>query len=184
MWTEQKPVVAWRSVHRPWNALMQTAREFWDVLKREQVTFFAGVPCSLLEGVIKVGAADPAVTYIPAVREDVALGIASAAHLTGRRGGVLMQNSGLGNVVNPLTSFNLIYRIPVLLVVSWRGYGGKDAPEHLIMGEKTPDLLQTLGIPHAVLEADTWEENVQWAVCTMEQQQIPVAVILRQGIIV
>jgi sulfopyruvate decarboxylase alpha subunit len=163
---------------------MRTAREFWDILKREQVTFFAGVPCSLLEGVINVGLADPAVTYIPAVREDVALGIASAAHLTGRRGGILMQNSGLGNVVNPLTSFNLIYRIPVLMLVSWRGYGGKDAPEHLIMGEKTPDLLRTLGIPHVVLEADTLEANVQWAISVMEQQLIPVAVILRPAIIV
>jgi sulfopyruvate decarboxylase subunit alpha len=162
---------------------MRTAHEFWDILKSERVTFFAGVPCSLLESVISVGLADPGVTYIPAVREDVALGIASAAHLAGRRGGILMQNSGLGNVVNALTSFNLIYRIPVLMVVSWRGYGGKDAPEHLIMGEKTPDLLQTLGIPHAVLEADTLEEHLQWAISTMEQQQIPVTVILRQALV-
>ena len=162
---------------------MRTAYEFWDLLKRQQVTFFSGVPCSLLEAVINVGLADPAVTYIPAVREDVALGIASAAHLAGRRGGILLQNSGLGNVVNPLTSFNLIYRIPVLMLVSWRGYGGQDAPEHLIMGEKTLDLLQTLGIPHTVLEAETLEENLQWAVSTMEQQQLPVAVILRQAII-
>jgi sulfopyruvate decarboxylase subunit alpha len=160
---------------------MRTAAEFWSILKSHEVTFFAGVPCSLLEGVIKAGLADPAVTYIPAVREDVALGIASAAHLTGHRGGILMQNSGLGNVVNPLTSFNLIYRIPVLMVISWRCYGGKDAPEHLIMGEKTPNLLHTLGIPHAVLEVDTLEENLQWAISTMEQQLIPVAVILRQG---
>jgi sulfopyruvate decarboxylase alpha subunit len=162
---------------------MRTAHEFWDILKRHRVTFFAGVPCSLLEAVINVGLADPAVTYIPAVREDVALGIASAAHLAGRRGGILLQNSGLGNVVNPLTSFNLIYRIPVLMVVSWRGYAGKDAPEHLIMGEKTPDLLHTLGIPQAVLEAETLEENLQWAVSTMERQQVPVAVILRKAIV-
>jgi sulfopyruvate decarboxylase subunit alpha len=162
---------------------MRTAYEFWDILKGHQVTFFAGVPCSLLEGVIQVGLADPFVTYIPAVREDVALGIASAAHLAGRRGGILLQNSGLGNVVNPLTSFNLIYRIPVLMVVSWRGYGGNDAPEHLIMGEKTPELLQTLGIPHAVLEAETLEENLRWAVSTLEQHQVPVAVILRKGIV-
>jgi sulfopyruvate decarboxylase alpha subunit len=162
---------------------MRTAHEFWDILKSHQVTFFSGVPCSLLEGVIHVGLADPAVTYIPAVREDVALGIASAAHLAGRRGGILLQNSGLGNVVNPLTSFSLIYRIPVLMVVSWRGYGGKDAPEHLIMGEKTPDLLHTLNIPHAVLEAETLQENLQWAISTMEQQQVPVAVILRKAIV-
>jgi sulfopyruvate decarboxylase alpha subunit len=153
-------------------------------MRGEQATFFAGVPCSLLEGVINVASADPAITYIPAVREDVALGIASAAHLRRRRGGLLMQNSGLGNVVNPLTSFNLIYRIPVLMLVSWRGYGGKDAPEHLIMGEKTPDLLQTLGIPHAILEADSLEADVHWAIAEMERQLIPVALILRPGIVV
>ena len=163
---------------------MRTADEFWNVLKSHDVTFFAGVPCSLLEGVINAGLADPAVTYIPAVREDVALGIASAAHLTGHRGGILMQNSGLGNVVNPLTSFNLIYRIPVLMVVSWRGYGGKDAPEHVIMGEKTPELLHTLGIPHVILEADTLETDVQWAISAMEQQLTPVALILRPAIVV
>jgi sulfopyruvate decarboxylase subunit alpha len=162
---------------------MRTAHEFWDILKRHRVTFFAGVPCSLLEAVIDVGLVDPAVTYIPAVREDVALGIASAAHLAGRRGGILLQNSGLGNVVNPLTSFNLIYRIPVLMVVSWRGYAGKDAPEHLIMGEKTPDLLHTLGIPQVVLEAETLEEHLQWAVSTMERQQVPVAAILRKAVV-
>ena len=162
---------------------MRTAHEFWDILKRHRVTFFAGVPCSLLEAVINVGLADPAVTYIPAVREDVALGIASAAHLAGRRGGILLQNSGLGNVVNPLTSFNRIYRIPVLMVVSWRGYAGQDAPEHLIMGEKTPDLLHTLGVPQAVLEAETLEEHLQWAISTMERQQVPVAVILRKAIV-
>lgn len=162
---------------------MRTANEFWDIVKRQQVAFFAGVPCSLLESILKAAQADPALTYIPAVREDVALGIASAAYLSGRRGGILLQNSGLGNVVNPLTSFNLMYRIPVLMVVSWRGYQGVDAPEHLIMGEKTPEVLKTLDIPYAVLEAETLEQTIGWAVTTMEQQQIPVALILRKGII-
>jgi sulfopyruvate decarboxylase alpha subunit len=162
---------------------MRTADEFWAILKRQQVTFAAGVPCSLLESILNAAQVDVDLTYIPAVREDVALGIASAAHLSGRRGAILLQNSGLGNVVNPLTSFNLMYRIPVLMVVSWRGYGGQDAPEHLIMGEKTPDLLQTLEIPYAVLEAETLDETLGWAVTTMEQRQIPVAVILRKGIV-
>lgn len=162
---------------------MRTAHEFWDILKHQQVTFFSGVPCSLLESIMQVALADPEMTYIPAVREDVALGIASAAHLAGRRGGILLQNSGLGNVVNPLTSFTLMYRIPLLLIVSWRGYQGQDAPEHLIMGEKTPEILKTLEIPYAVLEGETLEETLGWAVTTMEQQQLPVAVILRKGII-
>ena len=162
---------------------MPTAHEFWDILKRLQVTFFSGVPCSLLEDVIQAALDDPAVIYIPAVREDVSLGIASAAPLSGRRGGILLQNSGLGNVVNPLTSFNLLYRIPVLMVVGWRGYQGDDAPEHLLMGEKTLDLLQTLEIPYTILEATALAENLCWAVATMDERQIPVAAVLRKGII-
>jgi sulfopyruvate decarboxylase alpha subunit len=162
---------------------MHTAEEFWGILKQEGVTFFSGVPCSLLEGIIHAALADPELTYIPAVREDVALGVASAAHVAGRRGGILLQNSGLGNVVNPLTSFNLIYHIPVLMLVSWRGYGGQDAPEHLIMGAKTPHLLQTLEIPHVILEAEKLEDHLRWAVSTMTQQETPVAVILRQAIL-
>src|ERR687895_693321 len=149
------------SALNPQDFIMRTAHELWDLLKIHELTFFSGVPCSLLESVINVGLADPAVTYIPAVREDVALGIASAAHLSGRRGGILLQNSGLGNVVNPLTSFNLIYRIPVLMVVSWRGYGGQNRPQQLIIGGKQPELLQTLCIPHAGLETDTLEEKLQ-----------------------
>jgi sulfopyruvate decarboxylase subunit alpha len=70
-----------------------------------------------------------------------------------------------------------------LMVVSWRGYGGQDAPEHLIMGEKTPAILRTLEIPFTVLEAPRLEDNLEWAISTMEQRQVPVAAILRKAII-
>jgi phosphonopyruvate decarboxylase len=112
------------------------ADEFWNAPKARGITFFAGVPDSTFQEPYNHLVGDPAIRYIPAVREDVALGIASAAYFDGRLGGVVMQNSGIGNIVNPLTSFNLLYRIPVLLVIGWRGYGGppNDAPEHWIMG--------------------------------------------------
>ncbi len=112
---------------------------FWRALKARKLTFFSGVPDSTFQGAYNAMVADQDIRYIPAVREDVALGVASAAYFHGGLGGVMMQNSGIGNIVNPLTSFNLLYRVPALLVVGWRGYGGppNDAPEHWIMGEKT-----------------------------------------------
>jgi sulfopyruvate decarboxylase TPP-binding subunit len=112
------------------------ADEFWNAFKARGITFFAGAPDSTFQEPYNHLVGDPAIRYIPAVREDVALGIASAAYFDGRLGGVVMQNSGIGNIVNPLISFNLVYRIPVLLVIGWRGYGGppNDAPEHWIMG--------------------------------------------------
>ena len=118
------------------------AKLFWNALKERGYTFFAGVPDSTFASAYASMMEDPELRYVPAVREDVALGVASAAYLVGRRGAVVMQNSGIGNIVNALTSVSMIYRIPVLLVVGWRGYGGppNDAPEHWIMGTKTQEM--------------------------------------------
>ena len=133
-----------------------TPTEFWAVLKSRGLNFFAGVPDSTFQAAYTQMIEDPEIQFVPAVREDVALGVASAAYFAGRVGGVMLQNSGLGNLVNPLTSFSLMYRIPVLLIVGWRGYGGppNDAPEHWIMGVKTPEILDTLEVPYEILEPD------------------------------
>src|SRR5262249_56157841 len=112
----------------------------------------AGWPC---DGPIRDLGSPPRLSYVAAVREDVAVGMAAGAWFAGRRPVVLMQNSGLGTSLNALASLSLMYGLPALLVVTWRGYQGKDAPEHLLMGEITPALLQLLGIPHRVLARDS-----------------------------
>ena len=121
---------------------------------------------------------DSQITYIPASREDAALGIASGAYLCGKTGGILIQNSGLGNIINPLTSFNLVYHIPVFMVITWRGYQGKDAPEHLVMGEKTLALLEEVDIPFEVLEENNLENSLDNLLGLMKQKEIPVALVL------
>lgn len=113
-----------------------------DSLKEMGFDFFTGVPCSLLGGIIKALGDG----YIPSVREDTALGLAAGAYLGGRKPCVLMQNSGIGYSLNVLTSLNLIYDIPVLLIISFRGFAGKDAPEHLVMGKHCVELMETVGI--------------------------------------
>ena len=97
---------------------------FWEFLKSRGITFVSGVPDSTFKKTYDHMVVDPEIRYVPAVREDVALGIASAAYFQGEVGAVIMQNSGIGNVVNPLTSFSLMYQVPVLLIVGWRGHGG------------------------------------------------------------
>jgi phosphonopyruvate decarboxylase len=128
---------------------------------------------------------DPDIRYVPAVREDVALGVASAAYFAGRMGGVMMQNSGIGNIVNPLTSFSLMYKVPVLLLVGWRGYGGppNDAPEHWIMGVKTPELFDLLELPYRILEADNLEAVLDPLLVAMKEQSVPGALLVRAGVI-
>ena len=161
------------------------ARAFWDVLKERGLTFFSGVPDSTFQEVYNAMAADPEIRYIPAVREDVALGVASAAYFSGKLGGVIMQNSGIGNLVNPLTSFSLMYKIPVLLLVGWRGYGGppNDAPEHWIMGVKTPEILDLLGIPFEILGPDNMEPALDRLLSNIKEQSVPGALLVRAGVV-
>ena len=96
---------------------------------------------------------------------------------------VLMQNSGLGNSIGALASLPLLYKIPTLLLVSWRGCQGKDAPEHRIMGKSMLKLLRDFEIPAQILPKRNPEKAISEAVKVMEEQQIPVAVIIRRGVI-
>ena len=161
------------------------AKDFWDTLKKRGLTFFSGVPDSTFQNAYHWMVADPEIRYVPAPREDVALGIASAAYFSGRLGGVMMQNSGVGNIVNPLTSFSLMCRVPALLVIGWRGYGGppNDAPEHWIMGTKTPEILEMLEVPYEILEPDNLEAALDRLLETMQAQSVPGALLVRAGVI-
>jgi phosphonopyruvate decarboxylase len=159
-----------------------SGRDFATRLEQHGYDFFTGVPCSLIEDLIAVleGGRQP---YVAAVREDSAIGIAAGAWLGGRRPVVLMQNSGLGTSLNALASLSLMYGFPALLLVTWRGFGGKDAPEHILMGEISPSLLQLLGIPHRTLAADSLERDLAWARAEMESRMQPVALLVPPGIV-
>ena len=162
------------------------ALDFWGALKARGLTFFSGVPDSTFSAAYNVMVKDPEIRYIPAVREDVALGVASAAYFAGGLGGVMMQNSGIGNIVNPLTSFSLMYKIPVLLIVGWRGYGGppNDAPEHWIMGVKSPEIFDLLGVPYEILEPEGLDATLDRLLSAIHQRSVPGALLVRARVIV
>lgn len=158
-------------------------KNFCRLLKDNGFNFYSGVPCSILKNIISYLSEAEEFTYIPATREDEALGIAVGAYMGGRRPVVLMQNSGLGNSVDALTSLVLLYEIPILLVISWRGYQGKDAPEHLLMGRCMLDLLKVMKMPSKVLSEKNLEDQVRDSVRIMEKTGLPVALILKWGVI-
>jgi phosphonopyruvate decarboxylase len=157
--------------------------ELATLLERRGFDFFAGVPCSLIEDLIAALEIHPRLPYIPVPREDVAVGMVAGAWFAGRRPAVLMQNSGLGTSLNALASLALMYGLPSLLLVTWRGHRGKDAPEHILTGEISPRLLELLKIPHRVLAADTLEADVAWAVETMDAAMQPVALLVPPGVV-
>jgi len=94
-----------------------------------------------------------------------------------------MQNSGLGQSINALASLALLYKIPLLLVISWRGYLGKDEPEHLYMGRYTLDFLSTLKIPFEIAEKGSVEEQITKLVRIMKTEKLPVALVLKKDVI-
>jgi phosphonopyruvate decarboxylase len=153
------------------------------LLEAQGYDFFTGVPCSMIESLIASLEIHPRLPYVPAVREDVAVGMAAGAWLAGRRPMVLMQNSGLGTSLNTLVSLSLMYRLPALLLVTWRGHGGKDAPEHLLMGEISPSLLEMIRIPHRVLSAKTIAEDVAWGRAESDRLSQPVALLLPPNVL-
>lgn len=163
--------------------MMVSASQFCDLLKKNGFNFCTGVPCTILKDIILCLSSDPDLPYLPATREDEAMGIATGAFLAGKQPIVMMQNSGLGSSINPLASLDILYRIPMLLLISWRGYQGKDAPEHLIMGEAMLKLLDALGVPYQVISEDNPEAAISASVRTMRERGIPTAAILKSGIV-
>jgi len=160
-----------------------SGRAFVAALDAQGLDFFAGVPCSLIEDAIATLETHDRLPWIATPREDVAVGLAAGAWLGGRRPAVLMQNSGLGTSLNALASLSLMYGLPALLVVTWRGYQGKDAPEHILTGEISPRLLDLLRIPHRVPTVASFADDVRWAATEMEHLKQPVALLIAPGIV-
>lgn len=116
---------------------------------------FAGVPCSFLAGLFALLQRRYPDRYVAAANEGAALAVACGATLAGRRSAVLIQNSGLGNLVNPLASLASTFDIPVLLIIGYRGdpAGKPDEPQHALMGRATTSILDALGVAHRRLPA-------------------------------
>lgn len=134
---------------------MIEADDFLGAAERRGTTFYTGVPCSFLTPVINRAASSRTLGYVGAASEGEAVAIAAGAWLGGRATAVLCQNSGLGNAVNPLTSLNAPFRIPTLIIVTWRGQpGARDEPQHELMGRITHDLLALCGVAHRPFPSD------------------------------
>ena len=155
--------------------------DFVQALQDIGFDFFTGVPDSILGGIIATLMERR--LYTPAVREDEAVAMAAGAYMAGKVPAVLMQNSGLGTSLNALISLNLIYQQPCLLLVSWRGFQGKDAPEHLVMGQSMTHLLDAVRIPHRTLSEQTIVDDLRWTSQTFMKDRIPVALLLKKGIV-
>ncbi len=160
--------------------------ETWAGLLNEAgYTLATGVPCSSLAPLQNYFQATNRFTYVAAPNEGQAVAVAAGAIMAGRRAVVLMQNSGLGNAINPLTSLVEVFQLPLMLITSWRGQPGRpDEPQHMRMGLSTHAVLDAIGIPHTTLATEGTEamRQLHWAIGLAERGRRCVAIVVPDGV--
>jgi phosphonopyruvate decarboxylase len=160
---------------------------FMRLLERHGVVFFTGVPDSLLKHFcFYLDEHAEAGNHIITANEGNAIALAAGYHLaTGKIGGVYLQNSGLGNTINPLVSLTDpdVYRIPLIMIIGWRGEPGtKDEPQHMKQGRITLHQLDLLGVPYWIIGPDDDPEIILEAVFkSIHATGSPAALVVRKG---
>ncbi len=161
---------------------------FYDKLIENGTDFFAGVPDSLLKNFCAyITDNAPAEKHIIAANEGSATGLAAGYHFaTGKIPLIYMQNSGIGNAVNPLMSLidSDVYSVPLVLVIGWRGMPGvHDEPQHVKQGKVTLGLLDAMRIPYVIMAEDEKELEAQIAYCykCVKESSAPFAFVVKKG---
>lgn len=171
------------------NAGMVNPEEYLHSLQDAGVEFITGVPDTLLNDLcLAIEERWPASRHVLAANEGNAITLAAGYHLaTGTVPLIYMQNSGLGNAMNPLISLvdRAVYAIPMVLLVGWRGDPtSPDWPQHVRQGEVTPGILSDMDVPFRFLEPDDEMilNSIEWAVSTAKERSGPVALLARTGV--
>lgn len=167
---------------------MISPKFFIEELGRNGIDFFAGVPDSLLKNICAYIADNMDEQHnIITANEGGALAMAAGYHLaTNKIGVVYMQNSGEGNIINPLASLTdkEVYNIPALLLIGWRGKPGvHDEPQHVKQGKVTTGLLNVMGVNYDVLSQDEEKaaKQIQKAAAMMHQTHEVYALVIEKG---
>lgn len=163
---------------------MIEARQFVEAARERGFEWWAGVPCSFLTPFINYVLQDPSLRYVSMANEGDAVALVAGATLGGRRGVSMMQNSGLGNAVSPLTSLTWTFKLPQLLIVTWRAQPGvHDEPQHALMGPITPRMLETMEIPWELFPSETSAIGpaLDRAVAHMDSTGRPYALVMQKG---
>ena len=155
----------------------------YDGLKACDVRLIAALPETWLVHLMRMADEDADVTLVRVAREEEAIGIAAGAHLAGVNAALLMQNHGFLAAINPIVSLVFLYKIPLLMLISYRGHVGEKDPWQTQGGLVTEPVLRALGIP-------TWHLNTSHDIprrlkdCqTLAQASLtPVAVLLTRDL--
>ena len=161
---------------------------FYDLMIKNGTDFFAGVPDSLLKNLCAyITDNAPSSNHIISANEGSATGLATGYHLaTGKIPMIYMQNSGEGNMINPLMSIADpdVYSIPMLIIIGWRGEPGvHDEPQHVKQGKVTCTLLDAMKVPYEVLSDNEADLPAQFekAYKYIKENNAQYAFVIRKG---
>jgi len=157
---------------------MTVSQSLVDGLKAQGADFFVSVPCKLLGGVISILEDDEDVIYLPANKEEEALGICAGGYLGGKTPVLVMQNTGIGTILSSMGSLGLYYQLPITMIVSHRGSPGEPIGAQLPMGMAAKSLLETMGVPTFGFSDNADVHRVTELVSYARTAQRPVAALL------
>jgi len=169
---------------------MIEAQQFVETARAHGFEWYAGVPCSYLTPFINYVLQDPSLHYVSMANEGDAVALIAGVTLAGdasrpyKRGIAMMQNSGLGNAVSPLTSLTWTFGLPQLLIVTWRGQPGvADEPQHALMGPITPTLLDAMQVAWELFPTapDAVDAALERAVAHMDATGKPYCLLMQKG---
>ncbi len=143
---------------------MIEAKEIVRILKKNQIDFYTGIPDSVLKSLTKVISSYDSNKHVTATNEGSAVSLGIGYYLSTKKiPAVYLQNSGLGNIVNPIVSIahKKVYSIPMLLLIGWRGAPDiKDEIQHKIQGAITQDLLKLLDIKYEIIDEKNFKKQI------------------------
>jgi sulfopyruvate decarboxylase subunit alpha len=161
------------------------SRVIYDALKACGIRLMSALPETWLVHLIRMAEDDPEMILVRLAKEEEGVGISAGAHLAGVKSAMLMQNHGLLASINGIVSCAQLYRIPLLMVVSYRGELGERDPWQTEGGGVTEDILRALRIPFVMLEQpDHVAQRIADAQTLALSSNKPVALLLRRGLMI
>jgi sulfopyruvate decarboxylase subunit alpha len=160
-----------------------SSKIIYDALKAAEVEVVSALPETWLVHLIRMADDDPEMTLVRLAKEEEGIGVSTGAHLAGTRSALLMQNHGFLQSINGIVSCALLYRIPLLMLISDRGHLGEPDPWQTEGGRYTRHVLNALRIVHSELRhPETVGHGIAEAMTLAQSSLSPVALLLTRDL--
>lgn len=162
---------------------LASSKAIFEAMKRCDIRLLSALPETWLVHLIRIADEDPETILVRLAKEEEGVGISAGAYFAGVKSAMLMQNHGFLASINGIVSFAHLYKIPLLMLISYRGSFGERDPWQTQGGNVTEALLRAMGIPYSILDGiDTVEKRIRQAHTLAESSLQPVALLLTRDL--